>query len=333
MSNIQQYKTVESMIDKMMPQIMNTLPKHIKKDRLVGLWLNEVRKNPKLGQCTAISLANAMMLSAQLGLEPGPLQQCYFIPFKNKKNNTLDVEFQIGYKGYIELAKRSGQLKDIDVIAVYEIDYFHCEYGYNKKLEHRVGFGERGKLLGFYCYTESNDGAKSFTLMSLQEIEKHRDRYSKSRDFNTKAITGPWADSFIPMAQKTVCKQHFKYKPLNAEFQQMISNDGIILDQNGNAFNVDELQDVTPSKKALKRPTNDDHNSEGDSITNDENDQNNRDFEAEYSALFKIMTDKDWEALLIKLDGVSFADTTNENCPITPEFYLQAMKDVVEKKK
>ena len=79
-----------------------------------------VRANPALGACTPQSLLGALMTCAQLGLEPGPLQHVYFIPRRNARLNADEVNFQIGYKGYIQLAIRSGQYRRINVIALKE---------------------------------------------------------------------------------------------------------------------------------------------------------------------------------------------------------------------
>ena len=94
------------------------------------------------------------MVSAQLGLEPGTLGYCYLVPYQNKKTGQLEIQFQLGYKGILELVRRSGQVENIEARVVYEKDKFDFEYGLTPKLVHKPALKaqewatERGIFLG-----------------------------------------------------------------------------------------------------------------------------------------------------------------------------------------
>ena len=94
-------KTIFDVIQAGAKQFATALPKHINSDRFVRIAITTIRQNPKLAQCSQESLLGALMVSAQLGLEPGTLGQCYLIPFENKKLGKVECQFQIGYKGLI----------------------------------------------------------------------------------------------------------------------------------------------------------------------------------------------------------------------------------------
>ena len=89
-------KTIADYIKAMTPEIAKALPSHLKPERLARIVTTEIRRNPKLMQCTRESLLGALMLSAQLGLEPGPLGHVYYIPYNNKKQGVTECQFLLG---------------------------------------------------------------------------------------------------------------------------------------------------------------------------------------------------------------------------------------------
>ena len=200
------------------------LPKHLDADRLIRLAVTEFRKNPMLKECTPESLLGAVMQAAQVGLEPDALGSAYLVPYYNKNKNVKEVQLQIGYKGLIELVRRSGQVTSIVANEVYENDEFDFEYGINEKLYHKPTMdADRGKLRCFYAYARFKDGGHAFTVMSVEQINQIRDKFSKSQK-NGKHF-GPWADHYESMAKKTVIKQLVKYMPISVEIQNQITRD------------------------------------------------------------------------------------------------------------
>ena len=213
-------KTIFDVIQAGAKQFATALPKHINSDRFVRIAITTIRQNPKLAQCSQESLLGALMVSAQLGLEPGTLGQCYLIPFENKRMGTVECQFQIGYKGLIELLRRSGQLSEIYSYTVYENDDFNIEYGLSRTLTHKPNFDERGEIKGFYAVAILKDGTKAFEYMTKEEIVKHEEKYRKGSYKND-----VWNKNFEEMAQKTVVKKMLKWLPVSVEFLEIANKD------------------------------------------------------------------------------------------------------------
>jgi recombination protein RecT len=167
-----------------------------------------------------------VLTSAQLGLEIGSaLGQSYLVPFKN--HGTDETQLIIGFKGWLALIHRGGQVASIDARAVHEADLFDYQYGDESYLRHKPAEGDRGPVTHYYCVAKTKNGGRVFEVMSRAEVEKHRDRYAKK---SAGAITGPWATHFDDMALKTVFKRIFKWLPVSIEQQFAASVDeGIIL--------------------------------------------------------------------------------------------------------
>ena len=202
------------MLKKMSKEIERALPAHINSERFQRVALTAFNGNPKLQACDPVSFIAAMMQSAQLGVEPNtPLGQAYLIPYGNQ------VQFQISYKGLLELAQRSGQFKTIYAHPVYENDEFEVVYGLDQKLIHKPTFTNRGEVIGYYAVYKLLNGGESFFFMPKEDVLNHAK--SKSKTFKS----GPWQTDFDAMALKTVIKQLLKYAPLNVELAKTISND------------------------------------------------------------------------------------------------------------
>jgi recombination protein RecT len=208
---------ITNYLKSMAPAMKAVLPKHMTPDRMMRIALSEIRKTPKLAECSIESLAGAVMQATKLGLEPGVLGHCYLIPFKNKGN--MEVQFVIGYKGLIDLTRRSGQVLSIQAQAVHENDEFICEYGLNETLKHVPARGNRGEVTDYYAYAKFKDGGYTFLSMTKEDIEQHRDKHSKAKNF------GPWVDHFDEMAKKTVIRAMVKYMPISVELQENVQTD------------------------------------------------------------------------------------------------------------
>ncbi len=207
--------TVRQMLLRMGPEIQKALPKHMDADRLARISLTVIRQTPKLLECTPVSLMAAIMQAAQLGLEPGLLGHCYIIPYKK------EATFQIGYKGMIDLCRRSGDFQSIYAHEVHENDYFEYCYGLHKDLKHKPAMDERGNVIGYYACYHLKDGGYDFMFMSKSDVEVHRARYSPAWN---KGFS-PWATEFDEMAKKTVIKKLLKYAPVSIEIQKQIAQD------------------------------------------------------------------------------------------------------------
>jgi len=233
--------TIPDMVKAMMPEIKKALPTVLTPERFTRIALSALNNTPALQQCTPISFLAALMNAAQLGLEPNtPLGQAYLIPYKNK--GKLECQFQIGYKGMIDLAYRNGQMQTIQAQAVYENDEFFYEYGLEPKLVHRPAFSERGELVYFYGIFRTVNGGYGMAVMSKADLDIYAKTYSKAFD----SSYSPWKSNYEEMAKKTVIKMALKYAPIKTEFQRALSTDETIKKQiSEDMFSVqNEVMDV-----------------------------------------------------------------------------------------
>ena len=215
--------SIKDMVKAMMPEIKKALPSVITPERFTRIALSALNNTPALSQCTPISFLAALMNAAQLGLEPNtPLGQAYLIPYKNK--GQLEVQFQVGYKGLIDLAYRNGQMQTIQAQAVYENDTFEYEYGLEPKLIHRPAYSDRGELVYFYGIFRTVNGGFGFSVMSKADMDLYAKTYSKAFESNY----SPWKTNYEEMAKKTVIKQVLKYAPIRTDFQRALSMDETI---------------------------------------------------------------------------------------------------------
>lgn len=216
-------KTMQQYIKSMEGEIAKALPSVITPERFTRIVLSAISVNPKLGSCTPASFLGAMMTSAQLGLEVNtPLGQAYVLPYNNK--GTLEAQFQLGYKGLIDLAYRSGEVEVIQAHVVYANDEFDCEYGLEPKLTHKPTDTNRGEPVKVYAVFKTKSGGYGFEVMSMEDVRKHAEKYSKAYG----SSYSPWKTNFEEMAKKTVLKRVLKYAPLKSDFVKAAVQDEVI---------------------------------------------------------------------------------------------------------
>lgn len=216
-------KTMQSLIQTMQPQIANALPSVLTPERFTRMALSAISNNPALADCTPKSFLGAMMTAAQLGVEPNTaLGQAYLIPYRN--HGILECQFQLGYKGLIDLAYRSGDVSIIQAQTVYENDVFEYELGLEPKLRHVPATKNRGKAICYYGMFRTKDGGFGFEVMSVEDIRAHAEKYSKAYSSNS----SPWKSNFDEMAKKTVLKRVLKYAPLRSDFVRGVVQDETI---------------------------------------------------------------------------------------------------------
>lgn len=234
----QNKKKMQALITSMKPQIEAALPSVLTGERFSRMILSAMSTTPQLAACTPQSFLGAMMQAAQLGVEPNtPLGQAYLIPFRNK--GVLECQFQLGYKGLIDLAYRSGAVKDIQAHEVYENDTFEYELGLMPILKHKPAMKNRGEVIAYYAIYHTKDGGYGFEVMSKEDIQKHAEGYSQSY----KSTYSPWTNNFDEMAKKTVIKKCLKYAPLKTEFIRQLAADNTIKTEL--AEHMTEVNDVT----------------------------------------------------------------------------------------
>lgn len=237
-------------------QLAMVAAKHINPERMMRVIANAIRTTPLLQDCEPMSFLGALMHCASMGLEPNtPLGHAYLIPFKNNRKNIVEVQVVIGYKGFIDLARRSGQLASIHGDVVYSDDeVWSHEYGSNQHLRHRPG-PRKGKRIGAYCHVKLNLGegitAEGHRFMTMDEIVAHRDRHSQGWKtavrFN-KTADSPWNEAnpqFEAMAIKTVVRAlaNRGELPMSIEFMEAMASDEQRIDYR--TFAMDPTQGVT----------------------------------------------------------------------------------------
>ena len=230
--------TVVELLERQVPEIEKAVGDVVTARRLARLMASEIRANPGLMECTVPSLMGACMQSAQLHLEPGPLGHCYFVPIpkRKKKGNEwvtveTNAEWWLGYKGMIDLARRSGAVGKITAGAVHEGDEFSAEEGTGGGLHHsrdyRLSLADRGPVYCYYAYAEYVQGGDQWVVLTAEEVDQFRDRsanYQTAVRFNNQNT--PWHTDYAAMAKKTCVRRLFTWLPSNPELAHGVTADG-----------------------------------------------------------------------------------------------------------
>lgn len=225
-------QAMSDLLKRMHTQIEKALPSVITPERFTRIALTAYSDNKKLQECNELSFLGAMMQAAQLGVEPNtPLGQAYLIPYGNK------VQFQLGYRGMIDLAYRSGEVQNIQAHEVYENDTFEYELGLEPKLKHIPALKDRGEVILYYAVFKLTNGGVGFEVMSKEDVEAFAKKKSKTYG------TGPWQSDFDAMAKKTLVKRLLKFAPLKSDFVRAVTADETI--KSGISENMADLPDET----------------------------------------------------------------------------------------
>ena len=203
-------------------QMALAMPKSMTPDRLTRIVMTECRKTPALLKCAPESFYGAVLQCAALGLEPGSaLGHCYLLPFGNGKDKQgrPNAQLIIGYRGMIDLARRSGQIISLQAWTVHAQDTFNYQLGLEPDIQHvPASTADRGPVTHVYAVAKLKGGGIQFEVMSRAEIEKVR---STSKAGNS----GPWASHWDEMAKKTVIRRLFKYLPVSIEAVRAVEID------------------------------------------------------------------------------------------------------------
>jgi recombination protein RecT len=245
---------IQTVINGMKAQIAQALPKHLSADRMVQMAVSLIAKNPKIAECSAQSLIGAVMQASILGFKPvEALGECYFVPYGGQ------VQFQIGYKGFIKLAQQSGQLKNIYAEVVREGDEFIYELGLEPRLIHIPNPESEGKIKFVYAVAHLQNGGYNFQVLTFNQIEKLRLRNPMTR--NNPKPSGAWATDYEAMAKAKAIKQLVKYLPLSDTIFEATKADEAIIKENAFTNNnsgldvdaFDYSEEVVEVKKETKK--------------------------------------------------------------------------------
>lgn len=237
------FDVLKEKIASKMNDISTALPEHLRKPAVVARWervlVSTIARTPKLQQCAKspegiASLLQAIQQAAQLGLEPtGVLGSAYLVPFENRKKNIVEAQLIVGYRGLIDLARRSGQIESIEARVVHSNDRFKALLGSESKLEHEPAWeGEPGTFKCVYAVAKLKGGQEQIEVMTKAQVDAIRSR-SKA------AGSGPWVTDYEEMARKTVVRRIAKYLPLTPELA-----DAFALDDT----EIEDTDDTEPKK-------------------------------------------------------------------------------------
>lgn len=218
--------------------INNTLQDPKRAQRFVSAITSAVATNPALQECNPPTILSAALLGESLGLSPSPqLGQYYLVPFKNKakydkqgnllKPETMDVQFVLGYKGYIQLALRSGQYKHLNVIAIKRgelVRFDPLTEDVEVNLDPDEIRREQTPTVGYLAMFEYLNGFRKTIYWSREKMEAHALRYSKG--YSAKKGYTFWEKDFDAMAFKTMLRQLIsKWGIMSVELQTAFEND------------------------------------------------------------------------------------------------------------
>jgi len=222
---------VKANMDLFKNQIQSALPKNVGYSNMASIALNILRADTNLQKCTPISFICAVLQSVQLNLEPNTaLGHCYIIPYWNSKIKRYEAQWQIGYKGILEMGYRTNEIIEIDAEKVFVGDRFDWQLGTEKYIKHKPEpnnwkYDEKtGMPLVAYYYAiyRTDRNVTKFVVWTRDQIEKHMTRFSPAAK---KDAFSPWRTTFDLMAQKTALKDLMRYAPLSPSDRRVLEAD------------------------------------------------------------------------------------------------------------
>ena len=171
----------ESVLKHAWPRMASVMPKHMSSERMYQLALSTYNQTPGLAECSPQSVLGCLMKCTALGLEPSAvdgLGRAYILPYYNKKTNHKEAQLIIGYRGYIDLARRSGQIVDISARAVHQGDLFEYEFGMSEYIRHVPSpeYDGTQPLTHVYMVAHFKDGGHYIDVMTRNEVDAIRKR-------------------------------------------------------------------------------------------------------------------------------------------------------------
>lgn len=218
-------------------------------DRFISSIVSAVNTNKELQSCTNQSILSAALLGNSLGLSPSPqLGQYYMVPFNDKAKGKV-AQFQLGYKGYLQLAMRSGQYKKLNVLAIKNGELVRYD-PLNEEIEVNLieddTVRENTETIGYYAMFEYANGFKKTLYWSKKKMEEHALKYSQAYAADKRKGTAWtfWAKDFDSMAYKTMLRQLIsKWGIMSIDMMTAFDKDMAVINQDGSSYYVDNQED------------------------------------------------------------------------------------------
>ena len=209
-------------------------------ERFISSIVSAVQATPALQECTNSSILNAALLGNSLNLSPSPqLGQFYMVPYDNRSKGAKEAQFQLGYKGYIQLAVRSSQYKKLTVLAIKEGELIRFD-PLDEEIEVRLiedeSLREQAQTIGYYAMFEYINGFKKAMYWSREKMEAHAKKYSQGykRDLEKGTQWTFWAKDFDAMAYKTMLRQLIsKWGIMSIDLVQALDSDMAVIHDDG----------------------------------------------------------------------------------------------------
>lgn len=223
--SIQEEVGIKKMLAANIKAIKSVLPKIMTVERMMRISYTAITRNPQIARCTPLSILNAVIEAAMLGLEVNsPLEQASIVPFYNSKTQKMEAQLIVEFKGKIELAYRSGMVKVFQYHPVFEKDKFHYEYGLDPTLTHIPSKdADRGKLVAAYAVTNYLNGGRDFEVIEEAEAMQAKAKSASAKqDEKNKTSYSLWnTDDEPAMWCKTAVHRIFKRVPKSPEFREL----------------------------------------------------------------------------------------------------------------
>lgn len=219
--------------------------------KFITSLISLVANNPAIAKCDHSTILASALLGESLKLSASPqLGQFYIVPFNDTKNNRTVAQFQLGYKGYIQLAIRSGYYKKLNVLAIKEGElkqYNPLDETLEVNLIEDDEVREQTPTIGYYAMFEYQNGFTKTLYWSKAKMQAHAQKYSQSyrKDLKNKTSWSYWAKDFDGMAFKTMLRQLIsKWGLMSIDFQTAITNDMAVITEQGQPQFVDNQEDI-----------------------------------------------------------------------------------------
>lgn len=224
----QKVNTVRALLEKSRNQIAMALPRHLTPERMIRVALTAYQRVPELLECDPTSIVGCVIQASQLGLElDGILGHAYMIPFWNGRRSLMEAQFVVGYRGYLALARRSGEVSVFTAKIAHANEHFDWIEGSEGRIIHKPLLKDRGEPVAAYAVLRLKDGGGDSFVMPWDEVLACQQEYGhyKSGKKKGQRKEGPWWNNLPEMARKTCVRRLAKYCPVSVEIQRAAALD------------------------------------------------------------------------------------------------------------